>query len=54
VVITWHDMIDGIGVWTSADVADVLIPPEYYAPTGTPVFWKTCSSSASLPMNLMF
>jgi len=54
VVVTWHHMIDGVSVRTSADVADVLIPTEDYGPTGTPIFWKTCRPSTALPMNLMF
>lgn len=53
-VVTGHDMIDGVSVRASTDVADELIPPQYDLPTGTPVFWKSSRPSASLPMDLMF
>jgi hypothetical protein len=54
VVITWHDMIDGVSVRTSADVADELIPPKDDSPAGAPVFWKSRRPGTALPMNLMF
>jgi len=54
VVITWHDMINGVSVRSSTDVADELIPPEHDSPTGAPVFWKSRRPGTTLPMDLMF